>query len=53
VLLHHESATRNSRYDFVDRMLLLDLWEDRIEAGDPFYNPNFDLTRTDYTVAMR
>jgi GT2 family glycosyltransferase len=53
VLYHFESATRSSRYDFVDRMLLLDLWEDRIEAGDPFYNPNFDLGRTDYTVARR
>ena len=53
VLHHFESATRSSRYDFVDRMLLLDLWQDRIEAGDPFYNPNFDLGRTDYTVARR
>ena len=53
VLHHFESATRSSRYDVVDRMLLLDLWEDRIEAGDPFYNPNFDLGRTDYTVARR
>jgi GT2 family glycosyltransferase len=50
VLHHFESVTRSSRYDLLDRMLLLDLWQDRIEAGDPFYNANFDLSRTDYAV---
>jgi len=49
-LFHFESATRSSRYDLVDRVLLLDRWQDRIEAGDPFFNPHFDLSRTDYSL---
>ncbi len=54
VLLHFESATRRrSKYDLVDRMLLLDRWEEVIDAGDPFFNPNFDLSRTDYTLRGR
>lgn len=47
-LFHFESATRTSRYDAVDRMLFLDRWQDAVDAGDPFFNPHFDLRRTDY-----
>jgi GT2 family glycosyltransferase len=50
VVLHLESATRGATYDMVDRMLLLDRWEEQIRNGDPFYNPNFDLARTDYAL---
>ncbi len=50
VLIHHESKTRKTYYDIVDRMLLLDLHQEYIDAGDPFYNPNFDLSCSDYTV---
>jgi len=49
LLLHHESVSRQSYYDMIDRMLLLDLWEDVIERGDPYYNCNLNLERGDYS----
>ena len=50
LLLHHEFVSRPSYYyDSVDRMLLLDQWEEVIERGDPYYNPNLDLERGDYS----
>ena len=49
LLLHHESVSRRSYYDMIDRMLLLDQWEQVIERGDPYYNPNLDLQRGDYS----
>jgi GT2 family glycosyltransferase len=49
LLLHHESVSRQSYYDMIDRMLLLDQWEDVIERGDPYYNPNLNLERGDYS----
>jgi len=33
----------------VDRTLLLDQWESMIERGDPYYNPNLNLERGDYS----
>jgi|GEM_PF-612506 len=53
VLIHHESASRKSYYDMVDRMFLLDQWETVIEKGDPYFNRNFDLERGDYSLAPR
>jgi GT2 family glycosyltransferase len=53
-LLHDEFVSRpQSYYDMVDRMLLLDQWEEVIERGDPYYNPNLDLERGDYSPAVR
>lgn len=49
LLFHHESVSRQGYYDMIDRMLLLDRWEDVIEAGDPYYNRNLDLERGDYS----
>jgi glycosyltransferase involved in cell wall biosynthesis len=49
LLLHHESISRQSYYDMIDRMLLLDVWEAVIEQGDPYYNKNLDLERGDYS----
>jgi GT2 family glycosyltransferase len=49
MLIHHESVSRQSYYDMVDRMLLLDRWEEVIQRGDPYYNPNLDLERGDYS----
>lgn len=48
-LLHHESKTRKAYYDWVDRILLLDSWQDEFERGDPYYNQNFDPAKTDYS----
>ncbi len=47
-LYHHESASRGSGYDMADRLLLIDTWMDMIQAGDPFYNPNFSLSHTEF-----
>jgi GT2 family glycosyltransferase len=49
LLLHHESISRQSYYDMIDRMLLLDQWEEVIERGDPYYNRNLNLERGDYS----
>ncbi|MEN3371125.1 MAG: hypothetical protein V7609_3268 [Verrucomicrobiota bacterium] len=50
LLHHHEFVSRpNYYYDIIDRMLLLDQWEELIERGDPYYNPNLDLERGDYS----
>ena len=49
-LCHHESVSRGSGYDFVDRALFLDRWGEKVRRGDPFHNPNFTRNRHDYTV---
>jgi len=48
-VVHHESVSRRNYYDMIDRMLLLDQWERVIERGDPYYNPNLNLDRGDYS----
>jgi GT2 family glycosyltransferase len=48
-LVHHESVSRQSYYDMIDRMLLLDRWESVIQRGDPYYNPNLNLELGDYS----
>ena len=48
-IIHHESVSRRDGYDMVDRTLFLDQWEGVIERGDPYYNPNLDLERGDYS----
>jgi GT2 family glycosyltransferase len=54
LLLHHEFVSRaQSYYDTVDRMLLLDRWQEDIERGDPYYNRNLDLERGDYSRRCR
>lgn len=52
VLTHHESASRGSDYDQLDRALLLSRWGRVIEQGDPFYNPNFVLDHEDFYSTM-
>jgi O-antigen biosynthesis protein len=49
LLVHHESVSRQKYYDKGDRHLLLDLWQDAISQGDPYYNPNLSLERGDYS----
>jgi GT2 family glycosyltransferase len=46
VLYHRESLLdlgNASFYSWFDRLLLLDRFQDLMDAGDPYYNPNFDL----------
>ncbi len=50
VLIHHESKTRKAYYDWGDRLLLLDQFQDYIDQGDRYYNPNFDLGKHDYSL---
>jgi O-antigen biosynthesis protein len=38
--------------DAVDQALLWDLHRPQLERGDPYYNPNFDPLRSDYTVRL-
>ena len=53
LLHHHEFISRsNYYYDIIDRMLLLDQWEEVIQRGDPYYNPNLDLDRGDYSPRL-
>lgn len=49
LVVHHESVSRKDYYDMIDRTLLLDRWERVIERGDPYYNPNLNLERGDYS----
>jgi glycosyltransferase involved in cell wall biosynthesis len=35
-VIHHESATRGSDYDRIDRELLIDAWGELIACGDPY-----------------
>jgi GT2 family glycosyltransferase len=51
-IVHHESRSRGDKYDFTDRVLLLDRWESVIDRGDEYYNPNFDRNATDYRVGL-
>jgi O-antigen biosynthesis protein len=48
LLLYHQSISRSRYYDKSDRCLLLERWQQTIERGDPYYNPNLSLERGDY-----
>jgi GT2 family glycosyltransferase len=50
ILYHHESISRGSRYDFVDREVLLDRWSPLLQAGDPYFNRHFTRNAYDYTL---
>ena len=51
-LVHYESRSRGLKYDFTDRVLLLDRWESVIDQGDAYYSRNFDRDSTDYRVGL-
>lgn len=56
-LFHYESVSRGSdmtgasaeRYN-EESARFKDKWKKELEAGDPYYNPNFSLDRSDYTI---
>jgi GT2 family glycosyltransferase len=50
-LYHHESPSRGSRYDILDRLLLIDTWQDLLAAGDPYYPKVFSIDRLDYSFS--
>lgn len=59
-LFHYESASRGlddngekaERYNRESEMFRRK-WEKELEAGDPYYNPNFSLDRSDYSLKIQ
>ena len=59
-LFHYESASRGlddtgesaRRYDRESERFR-EKWKKELEAGDPYYNPNFSLDRSDYSLKIR
>ncbi len=52
LLYHHESGTRGGLHPPKNEQLLWKRWGDVIRAGDPYYNPNLTLSRTDWTLSL-
>lgn len=50
-LIHHESVSRSHHDISDDEMRIRQLWEDRINVGDPYYNPNLSQRRADCRIA--
>lgn len=59
-LYHFESASRGidvvdeakaKRYE-EESALFRDRWKELLEKGDPYYNPNFSLDRSDYSLRV-
>ena len=51
LLYHHESGTRGRLHPPKDEELVWATWGDVIRRGDPYYNPNLTLSRTDWTLS--
>ena len=62
-LFHYESASRGSdvedaekekaeRYDR-EAALFREKWKEVLAAGDPYYNPNFSLDHSNYTLRVQ
>ena len=50
VLYHHESGTRGRLHPTKEEELVWSIWGDVIRRGDPYYNPNLTLARTDWSL---
>ncbi len=58
-LYHYESASRGTdlsgenaeRYD-KEAALFKERWKELLEQGDPYYNPNFSLDRSDFALKV-
>ncbi|MEE0956351.1 MAG: glycosyltransferase family 2 protein [Eubacterium sp.] len=59
-LLHYESLSRGYEDESPEKMArfkresdyMKEKWADFLQAGDPFYNPNLTLTRSDYSLKV-
>ena len=59
-LYHHESVSRGlddqgekaERYNRESEKFR-EKWKEALEAGDPYYNPNFSLDRSDYSLKIQ
>ena len=52
LLYHHESGTRGRLHPPKDEELVWAVWGDLIRRGDPYYNPNLTLSRTDWSLGV-
>lgn len=59
-LYHYESISRGTDMDGVnaeryneESAMFREKWAAELEAGDPYYNPNFSLDRSDYSVKVQ
>ena len=50
VLYHHEGATRGPKAHPEDDAGMLTRWRDTIASGDPYYNPNLTLDKSDFSI---
>ena len=55
LLIHHESYTRGKTLDGIDKhpqdsALFMKRWQHFIEAGDPYYHPNFSPFSTSWEI---
>jgi GT2 family glycosyltransferase len=50
LLYHHESGTRGRLHPPADEELVWNEWGELIRHGDPYYNVNLTLSRTDWSV---
>ena len=53
VVTHELPSHRRRRVDVIDRALFVDSWYERLERGDPYYNPCFARERADYETGGR
>ena len=59
-LFHHESVSRGlddqgekaERYNR-ESAAFREKWKSQLEAGDPYYNVNFSLDRSDFSLAIK
>jgi O-antigen biosynthesis protein len=49
-LIHHESYSRSTDYNRLDRALFIDCWDEQI-LRDPYFNVNFSRETVDYQLA--
>lgn len=53
VVTHELPSQRRGRADVIDRALFVDSWYERLERGDPYYNPSFARSGADYDTGGR
>jgi GT2 family glycosyltransferase len=46
---HTTEARRRADFDVIDRALFVDRFYEKLERGDPYYNPSFFAAAADYT----
>ncbi|RJQ28237.1 MAG: glycosyltransferase family 2 protein [Peptococcaceae bacterium] len=52
VLYHYETVTRGRKVPKRDNRYFRKKWRHFLQKGDPFYNPNLALDRTDYMIRI-